>query len=139
MRGVSAKRAVVVASLVALACLLFILIAGLNNLELLPGRPLPNLSQSPESERTANRPLATRPSDVSGLVVVLVAGGLAGGIAVSLFFRQLGEQDGIVAAAQQLQPRVKLPPAARNFGDDLLRGRRVIPEVGTLGLRFRLL
>ena len=87
MRGVSAKRAVVVASLVALACLLFILIAGLNNLELLPGRPLPNLSQSPESERTANRPLATQPSDVSGLVVVLVAGGLAGGIAVSLFFR----------------------------------------------------
>jgi len=87
VRGGSAKRAVVVGAFVALACLLFLLIAGLNNLELLPGRPLPNLSQSPESERTASRPLATRPSDVSGLVVVLVAGGLAVGIAVSLLFR----------------------------------------------------
>ena len=87
MSGVSIRRAVVAASLVALACLLSLLIAGLNRLELLPGRPLPSLFQSAESAGPLDRPSASQAPDVSGLVVVIVAGTLAGGIAISLFFR----------------------------------------------------
>ncbi len=81
------RRAIVVAAFVILACLLFLVVAGLDKLELLPGKPLPSLLRSTETARSAARPVTTQSSEVSGLVVVLVAGALAAGIAISLFFR----------------------------------------------------
>ncbi len=87
MTRVAVRRAVVVAALAVLACLLLLLVAGLDRLELLPGKPLPSLLHSTETARSVDQPPTTRSPDVSGLAVVLVAGVLAGGIAISLFFR----------------------------------------------------
>lgn len=88
MIGSRARRATLVTSFIVLVSLVFVLIAGLGRLELLPGKPLPSTVRPRENAPIQLQPNPVEPPSASGLIPLLLVVGAAAIIAILISDRE---------------------------------------------------